>query len=130
VIAAILVAAISASAIPNPQNLCTTVCRPVRPICPLGQAAAGSDGCWGCCQPITPTKCAKVCRPNKPVCPVGQAPTGRAGCWGCCQPIRTIIPTILPPRPTPPPCLVVCPKNNIVCPDEEATGTKGCRGCC
>ncbi|KAF9440072.1 hypothetical protein P691DRAFT_688812 [Macrolepiota fuliginosa MF-IS2] len=129
IVATVLVATISANAIHNPQNLCTTVCHPVRPICPLGQVAGGSEGCWGCCQPV-PTACMDVCHPNKPVCPIGQVPTGQEGCWGCCQPIQTIIPTILPPRPTPLPCLAVCPENDIVCPNRETTRTEGCHGCC
>jgi len=128
IIASVLLAAIGANAIPNPQTVCAAVCRTVKPICPKGQVAGGSEGCWGCCQPI-PTACLDICRPKKPVCPAGQAPTGKAGCWGCCQPIRTIIP--LPPKPTPRPCAgVACLDGGIACPDRDAvTGAEGC-GCC
>ncbi|KAL4871447.1 hypothetical protein BDV12DRAFT_194508 [Aspergillus spectabilis] len=32
-----------ALALPQPQNACTAVCRPVKPVCPKGQAAGGSE---------------------------------------------------------------------------------------
>ncbi|KAF8806644.1 hypothetical protein BYT27DRAFT_7191203 [Phlegmacium glaucopus] len=32
------------------EIICTAVCRPIKPECPAGQSASGSDGCWGCCQ--------------------------------------------------------------------------------
>lgn len=131
--ASVLLAAIAVSALPNPQDIvCTAVCREVKPICPAGQEASGSEGCWGCCQPIKPpTMCTDVCRVIKPVCPVGQAPTGSKGCWGCCRPIRTITKISPIPKPTPRPCLTVCLIEKPVCPlGEAATGSEGCWGCC
>ncbi|EAA66969.1 hypothetical protein AN8544.2 [Aspergillus nidulans FGSC A4] len=79
-----------------PQNYCTAVCRPVKPECPAGEVATGSENCWGCCQPVSISAnrvanatemCTAVCRPEKPECPAGEAPTGQEGCWGCCAPI-------------------------------------------
>ncbi|KAF8161435.1 hypothetical protein B0H34DRAFT_700934 [Crassisporium funariophilum] len=95
--AILVVATVVAGSGAVPQGtICTAVCRPVKPVCPAGQDASGSEGCWGCCQPLslsesTPsvpqgTICTAVCRPVKPVCPAGQGATGSEGCWGCCQP--------------------------------------------
>ncbi|KAL2862401.1 uncharacterized protein BJX67DRAFT_385652 [Aspergillus lucknowensis] len=68
-----------ALALPQPQNVCTTVCRPVKPECPEGEEAGGSEGCWGCCQPVAPKVtdvCTTECRPNKPECPEGEEAGG------------------------------------------------------
>ncbi|KAL4804737.1 hypothetical protein BDV18DRAFT_142410 [Aspergillus unguis] len=93
-----------ALALSLPQNACTAVCRPVKPECPEGEVALGSENCWGCCTPIfvhpigndtetaAPVEseqriCTLQCRLEKPECPAGEAPTGQEGCWGCCQPV-------------------------------------------
>ncbi|KAL4871446.1 hypothetical protein BDV12DRAFT_194507 [Aspergillus spectabilis] len=73
------------------DEVCLAVCLIEKPKCPVGEAPIGSEGCWGCCQPI-PEKdekdiCTTVCRPEKPECPAGEAPTGQEGCWGCCEPV-------------------------------------------
>ncbi|KAL2857348.1 hypothetical protein BJY01DRAFT_242420 [Aspergillus pseudoustus] len=102
-------------ALPQPQNVCTTVCRPVKPECPEGQEAGGSEDCWGCCQPIVARTdvCATVCRPEKPECPEGEEAGGVEGCWGCCQPIETDV------------CLAVCIPEKPECPAGEApTGSE------
>jgi len=125
-LAASVVAVPQADAYPT---VCLAVCRPDKPTCPPGQAPTGSEGCWGCCQPVItkpvdPILCTAVCRPEKPVCPSGQAPTGSEGCWGCCQPITT--------KPEDPIiCTAVCRTEKPVCPLGQApTGSEGCWGCC
>ncbi|KAL3462419.1 hypothetical protein BJX64DRAFT_288319 [Aspergillus heterothallicus] len=119
-----------ALALPQPQNACTTVCRPVKPECPEGQEAGGSEaptgseGCWGCCEAVSEELiadniCTLECRTEKPECPAGEAPTGSEGCWGCCQPIESDV------------CLAVCVTEKPECPEGEApTGEEGCWGCC
>lgn len=45
-----IIATSGAANVPPSGGLCIEVCRPVRPVCPVGQAPTGSEGCWGCCQ--------------------------------------------------------------------------------
>ncbi|XP_006461502.1 small cysteine-rich protein [Agaricus bisporus var. bisporus H97] len=138
VITSFILAAVGVMAIPAPQGtVCAAVCREEKPVCPAGQQASGSEGCWGCCQPIPYTEmmkdrspetsefCTAVCRTVKPVCPEGEAATGSPGCWGCCQPVSPS------PKPTPRPCLAVCLPEKPICPvGEAATGNEECWGCC
>ncbi|KAF9529739.1 hypothetical protein CPB83DRAFT_852091 [Crepidotus variabilis] len=39
------------SSTPEPI-FCTDQCRVTEPVCLAGEKATGSEGCWGCCQPV------------------------------------------------------------------------------
>ena len=85
----------------NGTRVCTLECRSEKPDCPSGEAPMGSEGCWGCCQPInpatvktattatttTPTSdvCAQeICYLDPPRCQAGWQPKGVEGCWTRC----------------------------------------------
>ncbi|KAF4620734.1 hypothetical protein D9613_001010 [Agrocybe pediades] len=109
---------------------CLAVCRPTKPVCAAGYAATGSEGCWGCCQPV----CRRICPivdpvensavigippPSPPLCLSQEtlvAADSVTGCWGCCIPA----------------CGSVCAlKKPTSCPVGQAVfGTKGCWSCC
>ncbi|KAL4964053.1 cell wall cysteine-rich protein [Aspergillus stella-maris] len=128
--------------IPSPTlHICTLECKFEKPECPAGEAPTGSEGCWGCCQPIILTNtttnveekrqniCTTECRPTKPECPAGEAPAGNEDCWGCCQPITTTIPVTEEKRQDV--CTTECRPERPECPVGGApTGQEGCWGCC
>jgi len=85
----------------NGTRVCTLECRTERPDCPAGEAPMGSEGCWGCCQPINPVTvktattstststtpggaCAQDCHSDPPRCQAGWQPQGIEGCWSQC----------------------------------------------
>ncbi|KAF9562974.1 hypothetical protein CPC08DRAFT_345083 [Agrocybe pediades] len=112
--------------ITTPPIVCTDVCRLTKPICPAGYAASGSDGCWGCCQPV----CRRICPTvnsttgalipiDPPICLSQEtlvAADSITGCWGCCKPA----------------CGTICASSKpIACPlNSAAVGTDGCWSCC
>ncbi|PPQ88999.1 hypothetical protein CVT25_005098 [Psilocybe cyanescens] len=115
----------SVYALPQISATCTNLfCRPDKPVCPVGQAATGSDGCWGCCAPVLAPECEELCLEEKPICPAGQMSLGTVGCWGC-------LTVQAEPQANWRPCPKICHQTKPMChPGEAATGGPGCWGCC
>lgn len=149
--AIVTVAVIGVNGLPNPQtsgDFCIEVCQTIKPTCPAGEAPTGSEGCWGCCQPVPTTvalapEACNICVVEKPVCKIGEIPTGHEGCWGCCVrvdhtptltytlPVVTIKPASLLEKKAIRPCDIACQDEKPQCIEgEEPTGGPGCWGCC